>query len=267
MHWRCIDDALMMHWWCIDDALMMHWWCTDNALMRHCLCADDTLMICWWCADDAWVSYLISLNPQLFKNIAHVWSFQNFCLCLCFLSLSLSLSLCFGRSGGMVFKMVFVFVLSVFFVFVLSVCLCLCPFCLSLSLSLCFGLSGGTGRRCQGGRSPPGCTWDSRSPSTFLRLGHSIFFITAWSRSPSTPGSTRSSARVSSLAGSRACCMCPSPSQRWLSTGLLSVQEPRTFLISTQRPFEQVVDCYFVFVCSNVYRWIVVDCLFWFFFF
>ena len=62
-------------------------WCTDNALMKS-----------WWCADDAWVSYLISLKPQLFKNIAHVGSFQNFvfvflCLCLC-LSLCLCLCLC-----------------------------------------------------------------------------------------------------------------------------------------------------------------------------
>ena len=35
----------------------------------------EALMRQWWCADDAWVSYLISLNPLLFKNIAHDRSF------------------------------------------------------------------------------------------------------------------------------------------------------------------------------------------------
>ena len=69
--------------WCADDALMMHWWCSDDALVMP-----------WWNADDEWVSYLISLNPQLFKNIAHVGSFQNFVFVFVFLCLCLCLSLC-----------------------------------------------------------------------------------------------------------------------------------------------------------------------------
>ena len=66
--------------------LVMSWWCTDNALMIN-----------WWCTYDAWVSYLISLTPKLFKNIAHVGSFENF-----------------------VFPFVFVFVFVFLFVFVLK---------------------------------------------------------------------------------------------------------------------------------------------------
>ena len=63
------------------------WWCADDALMMH-----------WWCADDAWVSYLISLNPKLFKDIAHVGSFEN-CLCLC-LCLCICLCLRFEVDSG-----------------------------------------------------------------------------------------------------------------------------------------------------------------------
>ena len=75
--------------------------------------------------------------------------------------------------------------------------LCIFVFCISNCI---FVLSGGTGRRCQGGRSPPASTWGSRSPST--------------------PGSMRSSAPASSPLGSRACCTCPSPSRRWSNMGL-----------------------------------------------
>ena len=63
--WSFLCPGLV--WWCADDALMMRWWCADDALMMRS-----------WCADDAWVSYLISLKPKLFKNIAHVGSFRNF---------------------------------------------------------------------------------------------------------------------------------------------------------------------------------------------
>ena len=70
----------MMHYWCTDDARMMRWWCT---LMHR------------WCDNDAWVSYLISLNPLLFKNISHVGSLQHFVSvfvlsCLVFVSVSVS---------------------------------------------------------------------------------------------------------------------------------------------------------------------------------
>ena len=82
------------------------------------------------------------------------------------------------------------------------------------------GQFGGMARRCQGGRSPPAFTWDSLSPST--------------------PGSTRSSAPVSSHLGSRACCTCQYPSQRWLNMDLHSVQELKTFWTWTPKPFEQV---------------------------
>ena len=67
LHPRCIlVDVLMMHRWGTDDALMMHWWCTDEP-------------------SDALVSYMIFLNPLLFKNIAQDGSFKHliFCLCLC----------------------------------------------------------------------------------------------------------------------------------------------------------------------------------------
>ena len=99
--------------------------------------------------------------------------------------------------------------------------LCIFVFCISNCI---FVLSGGTGRRCQGGRSPPASTWGSRSPST--------------------PESTRSSAPASSPPGSRACCTCPSPSRRWSNMGLRWVLELRTFSTSTPKPSGQVEECF-----------------------
>ena len=98
--WWCADDALMMHWWCPDDALRMGWLCADDGLMIHWWCTDDALMKRWWGADDAWVSYMISLNPQLFKNIAHVGSFQDFVFVFVFLCLCLCHCLCLEVDSG-----------------------------------------------------------------------------------------------------------------------------------------------------------------------
>ena len=54
----------------------MHWWCTDDALMMRPGCGLDAVWMRSGCG--LWVPYLISLNPLLFKNIAHVGSFKNF---------------------------------------------------------------------------------------------------------------------------------------------------------------------------------------------
>ena len=124
--------------------------------------------------------------------------------------------------------------LSEFFVVFLIVCL-FCQRCVRsfFKFLFVFVLPGGTGRRCQGGRSPPASTWGSRSPST--------------------PGSTRSSAPASSPPGSRACCTCPSPSRRWSNTGSRSVLELRTFSTSTPRPSGQVEECLDLDFCYQLF--------------
>ena len=62
-------NTFLGYWWCSDDALMMRWWCVDDTLMMRSGC-------------DLWLSCLISLNPLLFKNVAHIGVFSVLCLCL-----------------------------------------------------------------------------------------------------------------------------------------------------------------------------------------
>ena len=77
MRWSgCGVDAVWMRCGCGVDAVWIRCGCVVDAVLMQSGCGPDVVRM--WSGCGLRVSYLISLNPLLFKNITHVGSLMYF---------------------------------------------------------------------------------------------------------------------------------------------------------------------------------------------